>query len=402
MGGHEDVDSAVSALSTSAVYEIRGVQSNRCLDIAWGSSADGANVQIYDCLGSTAQQFKFEDMGSGFYRARNVNSNKCLDVSGWSSSNGGNIAQWSCGSGNNQQWSVSDVGGGKFKLVSRHSGKALDVANLATGNGSNVHQWSYGGGDNQKWMLNQIGGSSSSATSGGTSGGGGGSLPAECFEGQMIPMMNAELAVAMANDLRELTPTRDLQISNGRVEISGTGWGRCTNGCEHVQAVLSMQDDSVNNIIDQNVFNANSFRNNLVTQWNDQKTFENGNSQPMPSPHTLSPAGTADAYCGTDYKFQVTWNCSNCNKDAARIENRMRFFRPENSVIDFRVENGQVLIDPSGSYADGGGSGSGSCAEDTCSTFYRNASVGDCCTCNGKAGTFQKGASMFTLLCKTN
>jgi hypothetical protein len=243
VGEYEEVDSAVSALSTSAVYEIRGVQSNRCADIAWGSSDDGANVQIYDCLGSTAQQFKFEDMGSGYYRVRNVNSNRCLDVSGWSSSNGGNIVQWSCGGGNNQQWSVSDVGGGKFKLVSRHSGKALDVANLATGNGSNIHQWSYSGGDNQKWTLNQIGGSSS----GGSTGGGGGSLPAECFEGQMIPMMNAELAVAMANDLRELNATRDLQISNGRVEISGTGWGRCTNGCEHVQAVLSMQDDSVNN-----------------------------------------------------------------------------------------------------------------------------------------------------------
>ena len=109
-GFETELDSEIgtmsAALSSSAVYEVKGVHSNKCMDIDGASTQNGANVQIWSCLGNGAQQFKFEDMGGGWYRIRNVNSGKCLDVYNWSTSAGGDVRQWDCHTGNNQQWTV--------------------------------------------------------------------------------------------------------------------------------------------------------------------------------------------------------------------------------------------------------------------------------------------------------
>lgn len=155
-----------AALSSSAVYEVKGVHSNKCMDIDGASTQNGANVQIWSCLGNGAQQFKFEDMGGGWYRIRNVNSGKCLDVYNWSTSAGGDVRQWDCHTGNNQQWTVEESGG-QYHFINRHSGKALDVAGWSTSDGGNIQQWDWLNNNTQKFYVTQVGG-------GGGGGGGGG------------------------------------------------------------------------------------------------------------------------------------------------------------------------------------------------------------------------------------
>src|SRR3970040_279184 len=86
-----DYEEAISDVTAGATYTLRGVHSGRCLDVANGSSADGANVQLWDCNGLTAQQFRFESVGSGYFQIRNVASNKCLDVWGRSTADGAEI-----------------------------------------------------------------------------------------------------------------------------------------------------------------------------------------------------------------------------------------------------------------------------------------------------------------------
>jgi hypothetical protein len=95
---------------------------------------------------------------------------------------------------------------------------------------------------------------------------------------------------------------------------------------------------------------------------------------------------------------------SSCTTDTSTIENRMKFFRPNNSVIDFQASNDTVGIDPTGDLnGDSSGSGSGSCTA-SCMKFSKNASnlVGDCCTCDGLSGSFVQGGNPRTVLCSTN
>lgn len=135
-------------------YIIRGVQSNRVLDVDGQSTANGANVQLWSYWGGNNQKWRIESVGN-YYRFVNVNSGKVLDVSGYSSADGGNVIQYEWNGGNNQQWSLVYAGGGnRWRIVNRHSGKSLDAN--GTGNGANVQQYFWWGGDNQKWEIVEV------------------------------------------------------------------------------------------------------------------------------------------------------------------------------------------------------------------------------------------------------
>ena len=86
-------------------YEIRNVNSGKCLDIAGPSTADGAAIHQWTCYsGQTSQRFFIEDMGNGQSQIRSSYSHKCLDVDAWGTQDGAKIIQWSCAGGNNQKW----------------------------------------------------------------------------------------------------------------------------------------------------------------------------------------------------------------------------------------------------------------------------------------------------------
>jgi hypothetical protein len=74
----------------------------KCLDVASGSTADGAKVQIWDCNGTGAQQW----VANAAKDIVNPQSGKCLDATGPSSADGTPLQIWSCGGGANQKWTV--------------------------------------------------------------------------------------------------------------------------------------------------------------------------------------------------------------------------------------------------------------------------------------------------------
>lgn len=122
-------------------YQIQAVHSGKCIDVAWASTADGANIQQANCSGNAAQLFDVADMGSGWFRFTNVNSGKVLDVAGNSTAAGGNIQQWSNNGTGAQRFSVRDAGNGEFSIVGQNSGKCVDVAGALTSDGANIDQW---------------------------------------------------------------------------------------------------------------------------------------------------------------------------------------------------------------------------------------------------------------------
>ncbi|WP_437972650.1 non-reducing end alpha-L-arabinofuranosidase family hydrolase [Sorangium sp. So ce295] len=160
-------------IDTAATYTITGVQSGKCVEVAGGSTADAAAMQIASCNGSTRQQFRMESAGGGYYRIRNVNSNRCMDVAGASTSDGARIQQYSCWSGENQQWSFTDVASGVVRLTARNSGKSLDVYARGTADGTAVIQWASNGGTNQQFRITPVSSGTGTGGTGGTGGSGG-------------------------------------------------------------------------------------------------------------------------------------------------------------------------------------------------------------------------------------
>jgi endo-1,4-beta-xylanase len=130
---------ALNGGSPPAGNRLRGEASGRCMDVANASSANGAQVHIWDCHTGANQQFTANG------RALQV-MGKCLDVA--SNAGTGTRAQiWDCNGGANQQWVFNSNG----TISNAQTGLCLDVNGAGTANGSAVIVWTCHGGANQRW-----------------------------------------------------------------------------------------------------------------------------------------------------------------------------------------------------------------------------------------------------------
>lgn len=135
-------------------YSIVSNHSGKCVDVTAASTADGANVQQYQCNGSGAQRFDVANMGSGTYRILNLNSGKAIDVAAASLTDGANIQQWSSNNTGAQRFAIKAAPGG-FTLRNQTSGKCVDIAGWSTADGGNVQQWRCSGNLNQTFRFVQ-------------------------------------------------------------------------------------------------------------------------------------------------------------------------------------------------------------------------------------------------------
>lgn len=119
---------------------LRGVASNRCLDVSGRSQSDGALTQIWDCNGGTNQTWTATSSNQ-----LTAYGNKCLDAAG--TATGTRLQIWTCHGGANQQWRLNSDG----TITGVQSGLCLDVTGAGTGNGTAVVLWTCHGGSNQRW-----------------------------------------------------------------------------------------------------------------------------------------------------------------------------------------------------------------------------------------------------------
>jgi hypothetical protein len=75
----------------------------KCLDVPGGSTANGALMQIYDCNGTGAQQWRVEAAQD----IANVAANKCLNVVGGNSADGTRTEIRDCNGAASQKWAVT-------------------------------------------------------------------------------------------------------------------------------------------------------------------------------------------------------------------------------------------------------------------------------------------------------
>jgi hypothetical protein len=113
----------------------------KCVDVAGASSANGTQVQLYTCNGTSAQQWT---VTGGTVRALG----KCLDVASAGTANGAKVQIYDCNGTGAQSWSASGA-----SLVNTNSGKCLDATGSSSADGTPLQIWTCTGGANQQWTL---------------------------------------------------------------------------------------------------------------------------------------------------------------------------------------------------------------------------------------------------------
>jgi Ricin-type beta-trefoil lectin domain/Putative Ig domain len=119
---------------TAGSGPVRLALGGKCLDDANNSSANGNKIQIWNCNGGTAQNWKFRPDGTpGGAGTLNIQG-KCADVTNRSTTPGAKIQLWSCNGGASQQWFITGSG----FLLNPASGLCLDDPGSSTANGTRV------------------------------------------------------------------------------------------------------------------------------------------------------------------------------------------------------------------------------------------------------------------------
>ncbi len=136
------ITSSGGSTGGGATGVLRGVGSNRCLDVPNASQTDGTYLDIWDCGSGANQQWTLTSSNQ-----LTVYGSKCLDVPGHAKTAGTRVEIWTCNGGANQQWQVNADG----SVVGVESGLCLDVTGNGTANGTAVELWTCNGGNNQHW-----------------------------------------------------------------------------------------------------------------------------------------------------------------------------------------------------------------------------------------------------------
>ncbi|MFD0205621.1 MULTISPECIES: ricin-type beta-trefoil lectin domain protein [Saccharothrix] len=129
---------------TSSGRQVVGVASGRCLDVPGSTTANGAQLQLWDCHGRPNQSWTHNSA-----RQLVVLGTKCLDAYGRGTTNGTQVVTWDCHGDTNQQWNVNANG----TITNVLSGLCLDAYNFGTGNGTKLVLWTCSGQSNQQWAM---------------------------------------------------------------------------------------------------------------------------------------------------------------------------------------------------------------------------------------------------------
>ncbi|GAA4306638.1 hypothetical protein GCM10023178_14760 [Actinomadura luteofluorescens] len=119
-------------------HRLRAASTQKCMDVANGSTADQALVVPWDCNGADRQKWKFSDYGDGYYMLANVSTLngdpsavRCLEVAGAQTQPGAAVRQTTCEPGaEHQLWKVvgvADDGNLGYRLIAKHSAMVADA-----------------------------------------------------------------------------------------------------------------------------------------------------------------------------------------------------------------------------------------------------------------------------------
>jgi hypothetical protein len=72
------------------------------MDVTGGGTANGTQIQLWDCNGTAAQQWRWRNQN----RLVNPQSGRCLDVTSGSTATGTRLQLWDCNGTAAQAWDL--------------------------------------------------------------------------------------------------------------------------------------------------------------------------------------------------------------------------------------------------------------------------------------------------------
>ena len=119
------------------------------LDVAGGSTSDGANVQVYGSNRSLAQKWRIAKVADrdNTYTIESLLSGKVL-----AADESGNVCVHGLSNSDSQYW-TAEIGNGKVVLLNVANGKVLDISGGSTNNGANVQTYKANGTAAQSFKL---------------------------------------------------------------------------------------------------------------------------------------------------------------------------------------------------------------------------------------------------------
>ena len=146
---------SITQLVADGVYKISSANnSNYVLDVAGGSKADKANVQLYKSNDTNAQRFIIVYKGNGYYLIQNVLSLKNLEVKNSGTTSGTNVWQNTYNGNTAQLWFIEKSSNGyyKFHPKTNPNNLSLNMTNTSS-NGANVNVTTNANTINQEFKL---------------------------------------------------------------------------------------------------------------------------------------------------------------------------------------------------------------------------------------------------------
>lgn len=135
----------------SGTYLIRSLANeSQVIDVANGSSANGANIQLFAENGGTAQIWDVWQQDDGTYLIKNAASGKSLDVTNGQASSGTNVQLWQKQGNAAQAWTITFERGAGYRIAS-----ALNSSLVLSGSGSNVVISADTGAATQRFLLDE-------------------------------------------------------------------------------------------------------------------------------------------------------------------------------------------------------------------------------------------------------
>lgn len=159
-----DDDAQKWTASISMGYTVlKNLKTGKVLDVASASTANGANIQTYDANNTNAQRFNVSQvalLNSGLYEIQAFgNIDYVVDVASGSSANGANIQLYKSNNSGAQKWNVVQNSDGSYTFKNAVSGKALDLQSGQAFDGSNIQLWSTNSSAAaQKWFPEYVDG----------------------------------------------------------------------------------------------------------------------------------------------------------------------------------------------------------------------------------------------------
>lgn len=156
--------STTTTSGISGTSEFKATSAYKCLDVVGVSANDGANIQQYNCSGSSNQKFTVEANGS-YYRLKANNSGKCLGVVNSATNDGALLEQRTCGSNTSQNFILTSKGNSSFELKNANSGKCVDIQGGGYSDGQRAQLYNCQGSANQTFQATGLTSGSTTTTS---------------------------------------------------------------------------------------------------------------------------------------------------------------------------------------------------------------------------------------------